>query len=198
MKLPHELHDKLCDFLKTLPIKDSSAQQAFLYSAGLDEELENQIRVGGPPLEFIELLIPRLMNYGKIEDGQYALLAALRAAKNYVGSNKKKVCNILVHEIQQWLLEHEATDAVKRAELLTTIVGKFITKDYPAEKRVTIRMRATFTSMSNIKRGLKFTQEQLEWLVKERCAVQKLLKLDEVQLKCICWPNLQFLGYYTA
>ncbi len=197
MKLPHRLHNNICNFLLNLPnIRSSSAQQAFLNSAGLDEDLDNQINIGGSPKEFIELVIPALTHYGKLEDGRYALVALLEAAKSCVGQDRKALCDMLVDEVQQWCLEYEATNEIKRAKLLTSLIEDFLSDEYKPGSHVTIRMRAAFTSMSNIGR-MRDIQEKNDWLIKERDAIQQLLDKDCVRLKCICWPKLKFLSYYT-
>jgi len=71
---------------------------------------------------------------------------------------------------------------------------------------VCIRLRAAFTSMSNmIHYGGKEVpdlnldqQKELDnLLIEERNSFISLLNMDNVKLKCIIWPKLRFLDYYT-
>ena len=82
-------------------------------------------------------------------------------------------------------------------------------KEYGRSRRhIEIRMRATFTSMSNIAHyraeellGLSRQQakELNQMLVRERQAMLRLLSKRRVRLQCICWPKGRFLSdkYYT-
>ena len=76
------------------------------------------------------------------------------------------------------------------------------------KREIDVRMRALFTSMSNIKhyysKSIKdLSPEQAKdldcLLVEERDKMISLLNMDCVKLKCICWPRLEFLQpqYYT-
>lgn len=99
-----ELYQKMIKFLTTLPsIYDSNMQQALVDSAGLDPELEKQIRTGMSPTQFAHLLIPTLRDYGSLEDGRYALVAILEATRGYVGPNKQAECDRLIQELQSVL-----------------------------------------------------------------------------------------------
>ena len=99
-KLPHSLHNKIVEFLVSIPnLHDSRAQRAFINSAGLDRQLQDQINVAGPPAQFFHLLVPLLIAYGRLEDGRNALVAVLETAQNYVGTDRKAYCDGLIGEL---------------------------------------------------------------------------------------------------
>lgn len=99
MKLSTELQNKVIDFLTSLPnIYDSDSQRVLLYQAGLDKQLQSQILIGRPPAQFVPLLVSTLISYGRLNDGRDALEAVLEASKDYVGTDKKHVCDRLIAE----------------------------------------------------------------------------------------------------
>lgn len=101
MSLPQELHNKIVDFLLSLPnIHDNNMQRALIYSAGLDSQLQHQITIDGPPAQFVRLLVSTLLDYGKLEDGRHALEAVLEAARNSVGQDRRDYCDTLIQEFQ--------------------------------------------------------------------------------------------------
>ena len=60
MEVPVKLHNKIIGFLKSLPnIGDTRGRRAFIYSAGLDSQLSDQIPFDDPPAQFIPLLVFR-------------------------------------------------------------------------------------------------------------------------------------------
>ncbi len=101
-KLPSELYDPIVDFLTSLPtsISSSSSQQSFCYSAGLDGSLEQQLPFGVPAGQFMQHLVTKCMKYGTLPSGQHALIAVLKAAKNYVGKNRKEYCDTLIKAVK--------------------------------------------------------------------------------------------------
>ena len=100
MELPFVLHDKITDFLLSIPdIQNSTSQQALIYRAGLDLQLQNQILFGKSSIQFVSLLIQTLLNYGRLSDGRYGLEAILESAKNYVGQDKRAYCKTLLEEL---------------------------------------------------------------------------------------------------
>ncbi len=101
MELPFELQQRIVKFLAELPnIQDSHAQQALLNSAGLDQQLHKQIPINVPPGQFVELLMPILIQYGELRDGRNALAAFLDAAKKYVGQDRQEYCDTLLQELR--------------------------------------------------------------------------------------------------
>ncbi|MCP4371261.1 MAG: hypothetical protein GY797_24565 [Deltaproteobacteria bacterium] len=108
IKLPFELYQKITDVLTSLPnIHDNAAQRAFIYSAGLDAELVNQISLGAPPMQFVQLLVATLGRYGTLVDGRNALAALLEAAKNHIGQEGKAYCDSLIRELHSVVLYSE-------------------------------------------------------------------------------------------
>jgi hypothetical protein len=99
-QLPFTLRKKIVEFLASLPnVHDSSALRAFLYNAGLDTQLQNQIKFDVPPAQFFQLLVPTLWSYGTLGDGRNALKAVLESAKDYVGQQRKEYCDTLIREL---------------------------------------------------------------------------------------------------
>lgn len=94
------LHNRIVDVLTSLPnIQDKNERRALIYSAGLDQELENQLEFDGSTLQFCQLLVKTLGKYGILKDGRSALIAILEAAKNRVGQDKKEVCEVLIQKL---------------------------------------------------------------------------------------------------
>lgn len=99
MKLPLTLQNKIIEFLISLPnLHDSDSQRAMLYWAGMDSQLQAQLPFGTPLVQFIPLLVTTLLNYGKLDNGRYALVAVLDVTKNYVGQDGKAYCESLIQE----------------------------------------------------------------------------------------------------
>ncbi|GAK50704.1 tetratricopeptide TPR_2 [Candidatus Moduliflexus flocculans] len=108
MALPAKLKTKISNFLRSLPnIDDSNGRRAFIYSVGLDSQLQDHISFNQPVAEFIPLLIANLFDYGKLNDGRYALEALLETAKEHVGQDKKDYCERLIRELQPFLIDSE-------------------------------------------------------------------------------------------
>ena len=103
---------------------------------------------------------------------------------------------------------HEYIGRIDRAKQIINSIEDIIDDIKKSKRDIHIRMRATWTSMSNIKHYsdkeigdlLPDQAEELDALLeKEREAIIKLLDMDGVKLKCICWPKLKYLAskYYT-
>lgn len=108
MELPFELHSKIVEFLTSLPnIHDSSAQRAFIFSAGLDSRLQKRINYSGSPEQFFQLLVSTLTDYGVVKDGRNALEAILETAKNSVGKDRKEYCDALIQELRTFQKSEE-------------------------------------------------------------------------------------------
>ena len=91
MKLSVTLRNKIIEFLLSLPqIHDSKTQEILIYSAGLDLQLEKQVTFGGSASHFVNQLVTTLINYGKLDNGQYAIESLLEATKNYIGQDRKQ------------------------------------------------------------------------------------------------------------
>jgi hypothetical protein len=101
---------------------------------------------------------------------------------------------------------HEYLGRIGRSKHIIRSVENFIEECNKNKEAVYIRMRATFGSMSNIIHygnkkipdlNLEQKKELDELLIKERNCIINLLNMDNVKLKCILWPRLQFLKYYS-
>ena len=115
--IPFALQKRIIEFLLTLPnLNDSSAQQAFLNSAGLDSQLQQRIRVADPPSQFFHLLVPILIQYGTLEDGRHALQAILETAKAYIGQEGRARCERLLYELQSAVTEHAKISMSQESE----------------------------------------------------------------------------------
>ncbi len=99
MELPASLQRQIIKFLTALPINNKESQEAFIYSAVLDQALQRRMSVGGSTSQFFELLVPMLIRYGTLEDGRNALEAVLEAAKDFVGQEGRKECESLIQQI---------------------------------------------------------------------------------------------------
>ncbi len=100
MKLSTTLQKEIIDFLKSLPtLHDGESQRAFIYEAGLDNQLQEQIQFGCSSAKFASLLVLILLKYGKLADGHYAIETVLETAQNYVGQDKRIYCESLIQKL---------------------------------------------------------------------------------------------------
>lgn len=100
-KITMELRRQIIDFFMSLPnIYDPNTPRALIQSADLDPQLLGQIHFGGPPVQFFQLLLPTLMQYGRLQDGRHALQAVLEAAQYYLAGNDEKItCDNLIRAL---------------------------------------------------------------------------------------------------
>lgn len=127
MKLPVTLQSDIIEFLKSLPnINDNGNQRVFIYSAGLDSELENQIQYIGSLTQFITLLVATLSKYGKLHDGRYALEAILESTKNYIGEDRRAYCDRLIVELHNLYRDEVVAvpSQIKAAKPVLSIIRK--------------------------------------------------------------------------
>ncbi len=95
-----DLRRRIVEFLADLPtLQNEQSQRALLYSAGLDDALMQQLPVGQPVADFVNLVVPACLKYGRLEDARPAIEAVLQAAKSKVGQEKKTYCDTLIHHI---------------------------------------------------------------------------------------------------
>lgn len=106
-----ELRQQIVEFLLTLPnLHNSEMQQALIFSASLDPQLESQIQANGlPPGQFVSGLVSTLLRYGKLHDGRAAIEAILQAAKQYVSQEKQAHCDWLIQALQSQSNHKEST-----------------------------------------------------------------------------------------
>ncbi|MCP4403286.1 MAG: hypothetical protein GY801_39010, partial [bacterium] len=129
-RLPFGLHQKITNFLRSLPnIQESNAQRALLLSAGIDAEVHQQLSVGVAPTQFVQVLVNTLQTYGMLADGRNALVAVLEAAKQNVGQEGKMSCDKLIQDIQSISSEgghftptpHSIQEELASADFLTLL-----------------------------------------------------------------------------
>lgn len=110
MKLPPVLHNQIVEFFTSIPpIHDCNQRQSLIYSAGLDQQLQDQIDFYGSPGQFFQMLVSTLMRYGTLEDGRNALEAVLETTKRYVGQDRQHYCDRLIQELRTSVETLEAT-----------------------------------------------------------------------------------------
>jgi hypothetical protein len=118
------------------------------------------------------------------------------------------------HALINWRHKHEKVSVpltkipeeylgeIDRAKYIAELVKDTSMESKKYKKNTEIRMRAAFTSMSNImhrcNKDIKtLTKQQAEefdrLLIDERNAILELLNMSNVELKCICWPEIRFL-----
>lgn len=96
------LQKEITDFLISLPnIHDSNSQRALISQACLDSQLQDSIPFGKPPSEFIHLLVPLLIKYGKLNDDRDALKAVLEVAKDYVGKDQRAHRETIIQQLDK-------------------------------------------------------------------------------------------------
>lgn len=105
MEFPVTLYQKIVKFLSSLPNIDKvDSRRAFIYSSVIDSQLEKQIQYDGTNEQFFQLTVRILKDYEKLNDGRYALVAILEAAKNYVGQDRRIDCDNLLHELSEYII----------------------------------------------------------------------------------------------
>lgn len=120
MELSATLQNKIIQFLLSIPnIHDSPSQQALIFKAGLDIELQNQILVGKPAAQFVPLLVMTLLNHETLNDGRYAIEALLLAVKDYIGQEKKIYCESLLQEFYEYTKSRSERQSNLANELLS-------------------------------------------------------------------------------
>ncbi|MBN2267651.1 MAG: toll/interleukin-1 receptor domain-containing protein [Candidatus Babeliaceae bacterium] len=104
-ELPRELRYKITEFLTSLPnIYDNNAQQVLIDRAGLDPQLQQQIKFNASPEQFVQLLISTINKYGILEDGRNALEAILESTKDSIGKDRREYCDLLIQELHKFRL----------------------------------------------------------------------------------------------
>ena len=102
MDIPVKLRQHIVDFLTALPnIHDNKSRQAFILSAGLDSELQEQIDFTGAAKPFFQILVETFLKYGKLQDGRHALIAVLEAAKNILGQEGQAQCEEFIKQLRK-------------------------------------------------------------------------------------------------
>jgi hypothetical protein len=66
----------------------------------LDQRLHSQLNIGCPPVQFAQVLVDTLTNYGILHDKRNALEAVLENTKQYVGRERQAYCDTLIQELR--------------------------------------------------------------------------------------------------
>ncbi len=123
MDLSAELKNKIIEFLESVPdIHNKNKRYALIYRAFSDNKLVSQIDYDGTTDVFCTLLVSKLAGYGKTEDGQDALEAALETAKKYIGQDRQGYCDILIRELHtfQQKFSHKNMKPIEESDHLTS------------------------------------------------------------------------------
>lgn len=108
--LSPSLTHQIVKFLCSLPgLKSEDARQAWVYSAGLDASLQQQIQFGGAPIQFFQLLVHTAVSYGSLTNGLLAIEAVLNAAKGMIGADRQGKCDTLIQQVQ---MEFQSWDTI--------------------------------------------------------------------------------------
>ncbi|MCP4405731.1 MAG: AAA family ATPase [bacterium] len=166
LKIPRTLQKDIIDFLISIPtISDSMGRQAFLRTGVLDTRLYNQLNLSGPPMQFVQLLVPALYQYGTLEDGRHALIAVLEAARDYVGLDKREYCNELIRKLDSVL--HGEGQQPQAASYFATF-KRFMTAPQSTKVRFIIlvddftRVVETIRDEKGVKAAKNFLQQNHE------------------------------------
>jgi len=109
MELSVTLRRQIVDFFMSLPdIYNPGNPQALIQSASLDPQLLSQISFTGAPGQFFQLLLPILLQYGRLRDGRHALQAVLEAAKDLLGDDGRTACDNLIRALGWTPSEYKA------------------------------------------------------------------------------------------
>jgi hypothetical protein len=102
--------EKIIDFILSFGPSTTSKRESLLIWACLDQKLVNLIDCSSAPIEFVPLLVSKVMEYGKLEDGRDALEAVLGAVRSQVGLEGNTTCDSL---IQEWRTLREVSSLVE-------------------------------------------------------------------------------------
>ena len=101
MKLSHHLFTRIMRILENVPdINENETRKALIKLAGLDQSLKNQIQIGGTVTQFLPNFVNTLEQFGTMDDGRLPLVAVLQAAKDLMGAEWKRECDVLLRELQ--------------------------------------------------------------------------------------------------
>ena len=146
MKLSVKLQKDIVEFLKSIPaLYDADSQRAFLYDAGIDKQLQEQIPFGKPRAQFILLLVSMIQDYGTLSDGRNTIIAILETAKNYVGQDRQIYCDSLLQNLKKEGIHSSSTTA-------TTILKSLIprSRDIFIGREVELSKFEEYLKSSNI------------------------------------------------
>lgn len=94
------IKQQIVDVLMTIPgIGQLNTQQALIKGAELDPELENQVHVGMPAAQFVQLLVSNAQAFGRLADNRHALAAILQAAQASLNKDNRAICEALIAQL---------------------------------------------------------------------------------------------------
>ncbi len=100
MDIPITLYNDIVTFFLKLPnVHDDTGRRALVYQAGIDDQLFHHITWNTPSAQFFPVFVKQLFQYGKIQDGRYALEAVLGTAKHHVGIGQQKGCDTILQQL---------------------------------------------------------------------------------------------------
>lgn len=107
-RLPKSLRKDILDFLTKLPnINRTDTQQSLISGAYLGNKITQNILYDKPPCSFFSWLIDYSKAYGLLDDGRDPLEAVLEAAKDMIGSDKRKEADFLIRELRKFHRKQE-------------------------------------------------------------------------------------------
>lgn len=95
------LYAKIANLLATLPnADDKQARRALMQYAGLPDKFTDQVDATSVTAAFWPEFVAQLRKFGMLENGESALTAALLAAREFVGADKKAELKTLIAEVE--------------------------------------------------------------------------------------------------
>lgn len=118
--------------------------------------------------------------------------------------DKEKAMNKVIQAIEN---DPKYFGRIERAHNIVIGINDFVEECKKSNENVIVRIRAAFTSMTNVSHhndkeipniSIDQKNELDNLLIQEKEAIDNLLSLKNVHLKCICWPKIRFLSkFYT-
>jgi Effector-associated domain 8 len=96
----HEFLQKFNQYVAFYPsIHSMGGQQTLIFSAGLDENLKNQIQFNSNASTFITLMSSTLSQWGKLNDGRDPLAEIIKVVMRSVGQQKRDIGQQLLEQL---------------------------------------------------------------------------------------------------
>lgn len=144
MDVSTQLLRQIIDFFMSIPnINTPKNQYALINYAGLDRQLVNQLSMDSPPAQFFPLLIPALIQYGRLEDNRQALVAVMESSKQFLGKDGKAACDKLIRE-----LGYTPTSPETPAQQSRGTSQQSLTPNYGTSTVINISGNATLTGVA--------------------------------------------------
>ena len=126
MQLPTK---ETISFLLKIPVmKTESGRLSLIPLAGL-EEIENNIDIVGTTIVFCSLFVKTLVNYRRLESGEYAIVSLLGAVNDYlIGPDRRQSCEQLIEKWRMWFQETSNQDDSQKSEEIEQDLFKSLLK----------------------------------------------------------------------